>query len=90
MYHWRQTYLQNTLIAQHSREPCVLWGPRGLQAHGFESCPRSESRLTFISTHPIPPRTSSRGYRLCLRVNCEAESVSLPPASRFAHPASLR
>ncbi|MPC52673.1 hypothetical protein E2C01_046549 [Portunus trituberculatus] len=21
------------------------WGPRGLQAHGFESCPRSECRL---------------------------------------------
>ncbi|MPC84311.1 hypothetical protein E2C01_079048 [Portunus trituberculatus] len=25
-------------------EPRVLWGPRGLQAHGFESCPRSECR----------------------------------------------
>ncbi|MPC60071.1 hypothetical protein E2C01_054107 [Portunus trituberculatus] len=23
-------------------EPCVLWGPRGLQAQGFKSCPRSK------------------------------------------------
>ncbi|MPC28104.1 hypothetical protein E2C01_021299 [Portunus trituberculatus] len=25
------------------------WGPRGLQAHGFESCPRSECRLGFLT-----------------------------------------
>ncbi|MPC24737.1 hypothetical protein E2C01_017831 [Portunus trituberculatus] len=30
-------------------EPCVLWDPRGLQAHGFESCPRSECRLGFLT-----------------------------------------
>ncbi|MPC86109.1 hypothetical protein E2C01_080925 [Portunus trituberculatus] len=30
-------------------EPCVLWGPRDLQAHGFESCPRSEYRLGFLT-----------------------------------------
>ncbi|MPC46656.1 hypothetical protein E2C01_040381 [Portunus trituberculatus] len=30
-------------------EPCVLWGPRGLQAHGFESCPQSECRLGFLT-----------------------------------------
>ncbi|MPD02639.1 hypothetical protein E2C01_098235 [Portunus trituberculatus] len=30
-------------------EPCVLWGPRGLQAHGFESCPWSERRLGFLT-----------------------------------------
>ncbi|MPD01503.1 hypothetical protein E2C01_097035 [Portunus trituberculatus] len=30
-------------------EPCVLWGPRGLQAHGFKSCPRSECRLAFLT-----------------------------------------
>ncbi|MPC93285.1 hypothetical protein E2C01_088409 [Portunus trituberculatus] len=30
-------------------EPCVLWDPRGLQAHGFESCPRSECRLGLIT-----------------------------------------
>ncbi|MPD04205.1 hypothetical protein E2C01_099879 [Portunus trituberculatus] len=30
-------------------EPCVLWGPRGLQAHGFESCPRSGCRLGFLT-----------------------------------------
>ncbi|MPC48438.1 hypothetical protein E2C01_042211 [Portunus trituberculatus] len=30
-------------------EPCVLWGPRGLQAHGFVSCPRSECRLGFLT-----------------------------------------
>ncbi|MPC94212.1 2-oxoisovalerate dehydrogenase subunit alpha, mitochondrial [Portunus trituberculatus] len=29
-------------------EPCVLWGPMGLQAHGFKSCPRSECRLGFL------------------------------------------
>ncbi|MPC17515.1 UNC93-like protein [Portunus trituberculatus] len=28
-------------------EPCVLCGPRGLQAHGFESCPRSECRKSL-------------------------------------------
>ncbi|MPD01610.1 hypothetical protein E2C01_097144 [Portunus trituberculatus] len=32
-----------------SVEPCVLWGPSGLQAHGFESCPRSECRLGFLT-----------------------------------------
>ncbi|MPC77369.1 hypothetical protein E2C01_071821 [Portunus trituberculatus] len=30
-------------------EPCLLWGPRGLQAHGFESCPWSECRLGFLT-----------------------------------------
>ncbi|MPC69444.1 hypothetical protein E2C01_063669 [Portunus trituberculatus] len=30
-------------------EPCVLWDPRGLQAHGFKSCPRSECRLGFLT-----------------------------------------
>ncbi|MPC28424.1 hypothetical protein E2C01_021629 [Portunus trituberculatus] len=30
-------------------EPCVLWDPSGLQAHGFESCPRSECRLDFLT-----------------------------------------
>ncbi|MPC44478.1 hypothetical protein E2C01_038151 [Portunus trituberculatus] len=30
-------------------EPCVLWGPRGLQAYGFKSCPRSECRLGFLT-----------------------------------------
>ncbi|MPC34347.1 hypothetical protein E2C01_027732 [Portunus trituberculatus] len=30
-------------------EPCVLWDPSGLQAHGFESCPRSECRLGFLT-----------------------------------------
>ncbi|MPC52470.1 hypothetical protein E2C01_046340 [Portunus trituberculatus] len=30
-------------------EPCVLWGPRDLQAHGFESCPWSECRLGFLT-----------------------------------------
>ncbi|MPC92387.1 hypothetical protein E2C01_087475 [Portunus trituberculatus] len=30
-------------------EPYMLWGPRGLQAHGFESCPRSECRLGFLT-----------------------------------------
>ncbi|MPC13863.1 hypothetical protein E2C01_006612 [Portunus trituberculatus] len=27
----------------------MLWGPRGLQAHGFEACPRSECRLGFLT-----------------------------------------
>ncbi|MPC39712.1 hypothetical protein E2C01_033259 [Portunus trituberculatus] len=30
-------------------EPCALWGLRGLQAHGFESCSRSECRLGFLT-----------------------------------------
>ncbi|MPC76077.1 hypothetical protein E2C01_070480 [Portunus trituberculatus] len=30
-------------------EPCVLLGLRGLQAHGFESCRRSECRLGFLT-----------------------------------------
>ncbi|MPC67289.1 hypothetical protein E2C01_061462 [Portunus trituberculatus] len=30
-------------------EPCLLWGPQGLQAHEFESCPRSEYRLGFLT-----------------------------------------
>ncbi|MPC26136.1 hypothetical protein E2C01_019268 [Portunus trituberculatus] len=30
-------------------EPCVLWCPKGLQAHGFESCLRSECRLGFLT-----------------------------------------
>ncbi|MPC39446.1 hypothetical protein E2C01_032984 [Portunus trituberculatus] len=30
-------------------EPCVLWGPSGLQAHGFESCPHSECKLGFLT-----------------------------------------
>ncbi|MPC91695.1 hypothetical protein E2C01_086751 [Portunus trituberculatus] len=30
-------------------EPYLLWGPRGLQAHGFESCSRSECRLGFLT-----------------------------------------
>ncbi|MPC85542.1 hypothetical protein E2C01_080323 [Portunus trituberculatus] len=30
-------------------ESCVLWGPRGLQVHGFKSCPRSECRLDFLT-----------------------------------------
>ncbi|MPC72456.1 hypothetical protein E2C01_066762 [Portunus trituberculatus] len=29
-------------------ESCVLWGLRGLQAHEFESCPRSECRSGFL------------------------------------------
>ncbi|MPC40246.1 hypothetical protein E2C01_033802 [Portunus trituberculatus] len=27
----------------------MLWGLRGLQVHGFESCPRSECRLVFLT-----------------------------------------
>ncbi|MPC82629.1 hypothetical protein E2C01_077305 [Portunus trituberculatus] len=27
----------------------ALWGLRGLQAHGFEFCPRSECRLGFLT-----------------------------------------
>ncbi|MPC35032.1 hypothetical protein E2C01_028440 [Portunus trituberculatus] len=30
-------------------EPWVLWDLRGLQAHGFESCPRSKCRLGFLT-----------------------------------------
>ncbi|MPC86057.1 hypothetical protein E2C01_080869 [Portunus trituberculatus] len=30
-------------------ELCVLWGPRGLQAQEFESYPRSECRLGFLT-----------------------------------------
>ncbi|MPC88011.1 hypothetical protein E2C01_082900 [Portunus trituberculatus] len=30
-------------------QPCALWGLRGLQAHGFKSCPRSEYRLGFLT-----------------------------------------
>ncbi|MPC77627.1 hypothetical protein E2C01_072085 [Portunus trituberculatus] len=30
-------------------EPYVLWDPRGLQAYGFESCPRSECKLGFLT-----------------------------------------
>ncbi|MPC65876.1 Myosin IC heavy chain [Portunus trituberculatus] len=30
-------------------KPCMLWGLRGLQAHGFESCPWSECRLGFLT-----------------------------------------
>ncbi|MPC43865.1 hypothetical protein E2C01_037518 [Portunus trituberculatus] len=30
-------------------EPCKFWGPRGLQVHMFESCPRSECRLGFLT-----------------------------------------
>ncbi|MPC91420.1 hypothetical protein E2C01_086456 [Portunus trituberculatus] len=30
-------------------EPCALWDPRGLQAHGFKSCPRSECKLGFLT-----------------------------------------
>ncbi|MPC92372.1 hypothetical protein E2C01_087458 [Portunus trituberculatus] len=30
-------------------EPCLLWGLKGLQALGFESCPRSECRLGFLT-----------------------------------------
>ncbi|MPC34038.1 hypothetical protein E2C01_027411 [Portunus trituberculatus] len=30
-------------------ESCVLWDSSGLQAHGFESCPRSECRLGFLT-----------------------------------------
>ncbi|MPC65373.1 hypothetical protein E2C01_059507 [Portunus trituberculatus] len=30
-------------------ETCLLWGPRGLQAQGFESYPRSECRLGFLT-----------------------------------------
>ncbi|MPC46093.1 hypothetical protein E2C01_039802 [Portunus trituberculatus] len=30
-------------------EPCVLWGPSGLQAHGFEFYPRSTCRLGFLT-----------------------------------------
>ncbi|MPC79622.1 hypothetical protein E2C01_074158 [Portunus trituberculatus] len=30
-------------------DPWVLRGPRGFQAHGFESYPRSECRLSFLT-----------------------------------------
>ncbi|MPC42059.1 hypothetical protein E2C01_035671 [Portunus trituberculatus] len=30
-------------------KPCVLWGPRGLQVHGFESCPQSKCSLGFLT-----------------------------------------
>ncbi|MPC96184.1 hypothetical protein E2C01_091426 [Portunus trituberculatus] len=30
-------------------EPRVLWGPRGLQAHGFKSYPRSGCGLGFLT-----------------------------------------
>ncbi|MPC68870.1 hypothetical protein E2C01_063080 [Portunus trituberculatus] len=43
--------LKSSIWGRHGTvEPCVLWGPRGLQqAHGFESCPRSECRLGFLT-----------------------------------------
>ncbi|MPC90923.1 hypothetical protein E2C01_085927 [Portunus trituberculatus] len=30
-------------------EPCLLWDPRGLKAHGFQSCPRTKCRLGFLT-----------------------------------------
>ncbi|MPC58358.1 hypothetical protein E2C01_052360 [Portunus trituberculatus] len=36
-------------LSRGTVEPCVLWGQRGLQPHGFESCPRSECRLGFLT-----------------------------------------
>ncbi|MPC98233.1 Protein white [Portunus trituberculatus] len=36
-------------VCRGTVEPRVLWGSRGLQAHGFESCPRSEGRLGFLT-----------------------------------------
>ncbi|MPC77522.1 hypothetical protein E2C01_071979 [Portunus trituberculatus] len=40
---------QVTSLNKSHMEPCVLWDPRGLQAHGFESCPRSECRFGFLT-----------------------------------------
>ncbi|MPC79099.1 hypothetical protein E2C01_073612 [Portunus trituberculatus] len=47
----------------------MLWGPRGLQAHGFECCPRSECRLGFLTlkAHPLGNRCPDRGNELCPR-----------------------
>ncbi|MPC91848.1 hypothetical protein E2C01_086909 [Portunus trituberculatus] len=39
---------QHHLVRQ-TVEPCVLWSLRGLQVHGFESSPRSECRLGFLT-----------------------------------------
>ncbi|MPC26376.1 Metabotropic glutamate receptor [Portunus trituberculatus] len=48
---WKHKYRgESNMIANRvTVEPCALWGPRGLQAHGFESCPRSECRLGFLA-----------------------------------------
>ncbi|MPC36624.1 hypothetical protein E2C01_030090 [Portunus trituberculatus] len=47
-------------------EPCVLWDPRDLQALGFESWPRSEYRLGFLTKGKsflvTADSTSSRVY----------------------------
>ncbi|MPC60261.1 hypothetical protein E2C01_054300 [Portunus trituberculatus] len=36
-------------LVNNEVELCVLWGLRGLQPQGFESCPRSECRLGFLT-----------------------------------------
>ncbi|MPC68501.1 hypothetical protein E2C01_062703 [Portunus trituberculatus] len=55
-------------------EPCVLWGPRGLQAHGFESCPRSE--LGFL--------TQGNGFLAAVLLNVPL-SLALPIIARHEH-----
>ncbi|MPC38381.1 Inactive peptidyl-prolyl cis-trans isomerase FKBP6 [Portunus trituberculatus] len=48
----RHFYLPGQFLKLYSHqivEPCVLWDPRSLQAHGFESFPRSECRLDFLT-----------------------------------------
>ncbi|MPC66369.1 hypothetical protein E2C01_060516 [Portunus trituberculatus] len=46
--HWRKAIKPEERVEMQQEggrrgtvEPCVLWDPIGLQAHGFESCPRS-------------------------------------------------
>ncbi|MPC75935.1 hypothetical protein E2C01_070335 [Portunus trituberculatus] len=45
----RVPFFSNIVVNRGRVESCVLWGPRGLQVHGFESCPRSECRLGFLT-----------------------------------------
>ncbi|MPC23666.1 hypothetical protein E2C01_016725 [Portunus trituberculatus] len=45
-------------------------GPRGLQAHGFESCPRSECRLGFL--------TRGNGFLADTTINLQLYSWKVP------------
>ncbi|MPC46946.1 Sialin [Portunus trituberculatus] len=76
-------------------EPCALWDPRGLQAHGFESCPWSECRLGFLTqgngflAARINPRHTlallgclGLAVDYCQRVNLSVAIVAMVKPSR--------
>ncbi|MPC17686.1 hypothetical protein E2C01_010550 [Portunus trituberculatus] len=63
-------------------ELCVLWGPRGLQAHEFESCPWSKCKLGFLTQGN--GFLAGKGNKIAIKGQLRGGTYFLVPALNFS------